>query len=52
MRQIIIENNIVISIEDIMSPSIDPFNDNIISVESDNPDIEIGWSYIDGEFHP
>jgi hypothetical protein len=50
MRNIIIENTIVIGILDILYPTVDPADESLSVVTSDNPNIEIGWLYIDGEF--
>jgi hypothetical protein len=53
MKYILIQNSIVIDIWDIyypIPPVIDPFDESILVVTSDNPNIEIGWLYIDGEF--
>lgn len=49
-RNIIIQNNIVIEILDILDPAPDPSDESLSVVTSDNPNIEIGWLYIDGEF--
>jgi hypothetical protein len=50
MRNIIIQNNIVIEVLEIPCPTIDSFDESVSVVTSDNPNIEIGWLYIDGEF--
>ena len=50
MRNIIIQNNIVIEVLDMLCPGPDPFNESLSVVTSDNPNIEVGWLYIDGEF--
>lgn len=51
MKNIIIHNNIVESIQDPLETiGIDPMDTERIVVQSDNPDIEIGWLYINGEF--
>ena len=49
-RNIIIENTVVIEILDILDPGPDPFDESLLVVTSDNPNIEVGWLYIDGEF--
>jgi hypothetical protein len=49
-RNIIIQNNIVIEILDMFTPGPDPEDTSLLVVTSDNPNIEIGWLYIDGEF--
>lgn len=49
-RNITIQNNIVIEIWDIFCPGPDPADTSLLVVTSDNPNIEIGWLYIDGEF--
>ena len=50
MRNIIIQNSIVIEILDMLSLTVEPGDTSLSVVTSDNPNIEVGWSYIDGEF--
>lgn len=49
-RNIIIQNNVVIEICDMLCPAPDPADESLLLVISDNPNIEVGWSYINGEF--
>jgi hypothetical protein len=50
MRNIVIQNNTVIEILEMLYPGPDPFDESLSVVTSDNPNIEIGWLFINEEF--